>query len=236
MSFNQIEYKNAQHEIESYIDFNRLDPDKTMLHYSCAGKMYVEYVATHFEFFTVRVYKTSREALFCDSNLVRDTNTHNFKCVDIVNRIYSEVEKCCGSLYDFNLRLCNKNHYLNPYTNLEFYRDSHYVCVFKRVNLDGQERRFKQFHEERIILTHINYIDCYRTYILNYCENICHEDKVELNKKLTKSITKYVDLLASDRILKSKNTDTELIDYYRKQIGILENDWSDFETEIRKND
>lgn len=235
ISFNQIEYKDCENKIESYIDFLTLDPDNTMMHYSCAGKIYIEYVATHFEFFTVRVYKENRDALFCDSNLIRDPNTHNFKCVDIVNRICTEVEQCCTSLKEFNIEICKKNNYLDPYNVPKFYKDSHYICNFKRKEYDGRERRFKQFHEERIILTHISYIDCYRSYILNHCDIISLEEKIELNEKLTKCITRYVDLLASDLVLKKESTNSELVNYYRTQIDKLEEDWSDFSTIIRKN-
>lgn len=235
VSFNQIEYKNSEQQIESYIDFSTLNPDKTMLHYSCAGKIYIEYVATHFEFFTVRVYKENRDALFCDSNLLKDPNTHNFKCVDIVNKIYEEVVKCCTSLKVFNNQLCKKNNYLDPYVTPELYKDSHYICNFKRKEYDGRERRFKQFHEERIILTHINYIDCYRSYVLNYCNKISYEEKIEINKQITKGIEKYVNLLASKSVLKNRNKNEELVKHYRMQIGILDGNWSDFDTIIRKD-
>lgn len=235
ISFNQIEYKDCEQQIESYIDFSTLNPDKTMIHYSCAGKIYIEYVATHFEFFTVRVYKENRDALFCDSNLIRDPKTHNFKCVDIVDRICTEVEQCCTSLKKFNIELCTKNNYPDPYDNPVSYKDSHYICNFKRKDYDGRERRFKQFHEERIILTHINYIDCYRSYILNHCDKINQEEKLELNEKLTKCITRYIDLLASNLVLKNRSTNSELVNYYRTQIDKLEENWSDFSTIIRKN-
>lgn len=235
VSFNQIEYKNSNQQIESYIDFGTLNPDKTMLHYSCAGKVYIEYVATHFEFFTARVYKENRDALFADSNLQKDINTHNFRCVEIVNRIYSEVEKCCASLKKFNLELCSKNNFLEPYKTPELYKNSHYICNFKRKEYNDRERRFKQFHEERIILTHINYIDCYRSYVLNCCDKISQEEKVELNEKLTKCIQKYVELLESDSVLKNTNTNEEFVSYYKLKIEILEGNWEDFATIIRKN-
>lgn len=234
ISFNQIDYKDSQQKTESYIDFSMINPDKTMIHYSCAGKIYIEYVATHFEFFTVRVYQESRDALFCDSNLLRDSITHNYKCVDIVNRVYTEVEKCSESLKDFNMIVCTKNNYLDPYHIPDFYRDSHYICNFKRNDYDGRERRFKQFHEERIVLTHINYIDCYRSYVLNICDKINLEEKFELNEKLTKCIMKYVDLLNSDLILKNKKT-KDLVQYYQAQISKLKGHWNDFDTIIRKN-
>lgn len=235
VSFNQIEYKDAEQKIESHIDIKELNPNRTMLHYSCAGKIYIEYVATHFEFFTARIFKDQREALFCDSNLQIDSSTNNYRCCDVINKVYSEVERCCNSLREFNLKLCNDNNYLNPYTTPNIYRDSHYICMFKRVEYDGRERRFKQFHEERIILTHINYIDCYRLYVLNQCDIISHKQKVELNKKLTECIKKYVALLESDTVLKNPYTFDEFIKHYKEQINLLQGNWEDFEIEISKN-
>ncbi len=235
VSFNQIEYKDTEQRIESHIDIKELNTDRTMLHYSCAGKIYVEYVATHFEFFTARIFKEQVEALFCDSNLQIDTSTKNYKCCDVIDRVRSEVESCCNSLRAFNIKLCNDNNYLDPYITSNIYKDSHYVCMFKRIEYDGNERRFKQFHEERILLTHINYIDCYRLYVLNHCNQINHEQKVDLNKKLTECIEKYVALLESESVLKNPYTNRDFVDYYKKQIERLRNNWEDFETEISKN-
>lgn len=234
VSFNQIQYQDSVSQIGSYIDFSTLNPDKTMLHYSCAGKIYIEYVATHFEFFTVRVYGERREALYCDSNLEEDFSTHNFKCVDIINRIYGEVEKCCKSLKTFNMELCKKNNFLNPYDIPDLYKDSPYICNFKRKE-HGYERRFKQFHEERIILTHINYIDCYRSYVLNSCNILAPEKKPKINEEITLGIEKYVNLLASNYVLKNRNTNEDLIAHYRTQIKMLKQNWYNFDTIIRKN-
>lgn len=106
--------------------------------------------------------------------------------------------------------------------------------MFKRIE-HSKERRFKQFHEERIVLTHINYIDSYRLYVLNYCNNLSYEQKVELNEKLTVCILNYVKLLESDKVLKNINTNEEFVKHYYNQIELLKGNWSDFETEISKN-
>lgn len=235
VSFNQIKYKDKEREIERHIDVADLNPDKTMIHYSCAGKIYIEYVSTHFEFFTARIFKERNDALFCESNLLKDFHTNNYKCCDIISKVYNEVKLCCTSLKKFNLKLSNENNYLNPYQVPNLYMESHYVCMFKRIEYDGKERRFKQFHEERIILTHINYIDCYRLYVLNCCDSLCHEQKIELNKKLTECIAKYVELLESELVLKSQNTYDEFVKHYNEQIEHLRNNWTDFKTEISKN-
>lgn len=131
--------------------------------------------------------------------------------------------------------MCNNNNYLNPYDIPEIYVDTHYVCTFKRVEYDGKERRFKQFHEERIILTHISYIDYYGLYILNHCDRISDDQKVELNEKLTECIAKYVDLLESEIVLKNRKTCDKFVQHYREQIKHLQGDWTDFKTEISKN-
>lgn len=235
VSFNQIEYEEENPTIKNHIDIKTLNPNKTMLHYSCAGKIYIEYVATHFEFFTSRVFKERKEALFCDSNLEKDKNTNNYKCCDIINKIFSEVKRCCISLKEFNEKICEKNNYLNPYDTIDFYRDSPYICMFKRIDFENKERRFKQFHEERILLTHINYIDCYRLYVLNHYDKLPFEEKKVLNEKLTGYIKKYVNLLKSNIVLKNPYTYDEFITYYEKQIELLETDWSNFEIEISKN-
>lgn len=235
VSFNQIKYKNVKQKPESHIDVKALDPDQTMIHYSCAGKIYIEYVATHFEFFTARVFKERKNALFSENNLQIDSSTNNYTCCDIIERVYNEVKQCCTSLKEFNIKLCNDNNYLNPYDEPKIYIDTHYVCTFKRIEYDGKERRFKQFHEERIVLTHINYIDCYRLYVLNDCDKLNNNQKIELNKKLTECIAKYVDLLESEIVLKNRNTCDDFVKHYREQIEHLQGNWTDFETVISKN-
>lgn len=113
----------------------------------------------HGDFIQIFTARIRRGALVCDENLNIDPNTGNFRCYDIICKVYSEVVRCCKSL-----------------------------------------RRFKQLHEERIIFTHINYIDCYRLYVLNHCDKINHSQKVLLNELLTGCIKKYVQLLVSDEV------------------------------------
>lgn len=235
ISFNQIEYYRRTSRIESRINITNLNPDRTMIHYSCAGKIYIEYVSTHFEFFTSRISKDHDCPLFCNDNLIVNQFTKQYVCCEIIDRVFDEVKKCCDSLYKFNMELCDNNNFLNPYEISKFYLESPYVCMFKRTELDGKERRFKQFHEERIILAHISYIDYYRSYLLNHCNLLSKENKVRLNEMLTIRIERYVDLLSTDKVLKSPYTIEELITHFREQIKILKQNWENFETEISKN-
>ncbi len=241
VSFNQIGYRDQKENANDLgkIDFMNLDPDQTMIHYSCAGKIYVEYVTTHFEFFTARVFKDQTKALFCEENLVKKNENTEYPFIKIIDRVYSEVEQCCRSLHKFNEDLCRVNRYDNPYSNSVQYRMSHYICQFKRKNFseenDLEERRFKQFHEDRLINSHIVYIDKFRLYILNYSSNIDDKEKIDINQKLVARIKKYYNLLNEKNVLLVENTKNTLIPHYDKQIKKIEEDYTDFITQISHN-
>ncbi len=234
ISFNQIEYYDKIKN--NVIEINKLDPETTLLHYSCAGKIYIEYVTTHFEFYSVRIFKNLEAALFSDKSFIFDKETNTYKFFTIINKVYLQVKSCCDELIKFNKKLCNQSKYGNPYKNSELYKDSHYVCQFKRKNIYGEERRFKQFHEDRIINSHIVYIDAFRIYVLNYCKLIDKNQKAKINERLTGYIKKYVDLLEDKNILINEKTSKILLSHYKKQIEKLQNNWDDFTTEISYNE
>ena len=232
ISFNHLDYNNEKYIMDSDINIDELNQRKTMVHYSCAGKIYVEYVATHFEFFTARVFSNRVQPLFCDENALIDKVTGNYKCCDIISRVYSEVEQCCESLKAFNQKLCSENNLLDPYENPDLYKKTPYICLFKRSNPIEGERRFKQFHEERMILAHINYIDYYRIYVLNHSTLLDNDKKVEINESLLNCLEKYVQLLQSDSVLKETYTYRTFVKHYIKQISKAQENLSDFSIEI----
>lgn len=238
VSFNQIEYKkkNSINDLGK-IEFKTLDPEKTMIHYSCAGKIYVEYVTTHFEFFTARIFDDTVDSLFCESNIKKAFSTSEYKFIEIIEKVYEEIVQCCNSLYEFNQKVCEQNNFSNPYNDAELYKKSHYICQFKRINFDDlEERRFKQYHEDRMINSHIVYLDKFRLYVLNYFPNIKdEEEKIKINKKLVDCIKKYCTLLKTSKILVTDNTKNRLIPHYDERIEELENNPADFRTEISYN-
>lgn len=239
VSFNQISYK-TQTKVNNTlgkIDFKDLDPEKTMVHYSCAGKIYIEYITTHFEFFSARIFKDKEKALFCDENLVIDKNTNQYKFHNIITSVYNEVAQCCDSLKSFNIKLCSENNYPNPYNDSNLYKQSHYICQFKRKSYDLEdERRFKKFHEDRMINSHIVYIDKFRLYLLNHVSGIPLEKKSIINKDIIDCIKKYVDLLKRSTTLTSEQSKYILIPHYEEKIKELLNDTNDFITEISYNE
>lgn len=239
VSFNQIGYiaqNNARNNLGK-IDFKDLDPEKTMIHYSCAGKIYIEYITTHFEFFTARIFKDKEKALFCNENLIFDKTTKKYKFINIIDTVYNEVKQCCDSLRTFNINLCTANNYPNPYDDSGLYKQSHYICQFKRKNYDFEdERRFKKFHEDRMINSHIVYIDKFRLYILNHTNVISDDKKTEINKEIIECIKNYVNLLKKTTTLVSEQSKYVLIPHYEERIGFLLENLNDFDTEISYNE
>jgi len=229
LSFSQLERNNPErgNTLNDIADLKSLDYDRTTIHYSCAGKIYLEYVATHFEFFTTRIGGSDWKPLYSKENMIKQDGEYKF--INIINNVFIEVKRCCESLARFNKKLCTTKNYPNPYNvDTKKYLESPYICKFKKS--DG--RVFKQFHEDRLVTRHIGYIDGFRIYVLNY-SNIPEDDKPEINKKLVSLIKKYVDLLYKNILLGSYTKDT-LRPYFLQQIEIISKDgtWTDYTTKI----
>ena len=169
--------------------------------------------------------------------IIKDINTKKYKFEEIINTVYNEVVQGCKALNKFNISLCEENNFDNPYDDADMYKKSHYICQIKRTDYDtGGERRFKQFHEDRMINSHIVYIDKFRLYLLNYYTGIDDEkEKIEINKKIIKYLKKYYELLISDNVLISENTKETLIPHYETQIDKAERYPDNFSIEISYN-
>jgi energy-coupling factor transporter ATP-binding protein EcfA2 len=230
VSFSQLVKFDEEENLLDTDGLNNLDYDLSKLHYSYAGKIYLEYVSTHFEFFTVRVFKEKYKPLFCRENLQFDDNG-SYKFLNIIDRVYYEVNRCCETLREFNIRVCSVAGYPNPYENKNHlkYLESPYVCMYRKNN----EKDFKQFHEDRLINAHISYIDKFRAFVLNYSD-LTEEEKIAVNKALVERIEKYVDLIASG-VLVSEYTKENLYNYYKQKIREINKNWKDFTIEINRD-
>lgn len=151
-----------------------------------AGHEYLNLVATHFEFFNVRVPYSRR----CEAALFSPISTETYskpgwyyKCnertfvpkynfEEIISNVLQIVEHCCknmtGFFHKFMADRYDKQQYLySPYV----YGDSNVL------------------HGERIIHTHIRYIDNYRLYLLSNCTTIPQK---EINEILLRFIEEYI--------------------------------------------
>ena len=187
--------------------YDGLDLKETMVHYSCAGKIYLEYVTTHFEFFTSRIFFDEYPALFCASNI---TGEKRYK--RITTRVIEEVERCCESLCEHNDIIKTKCMYTDKQ-----YEDSFFVAQIKR---HSNGRGNNQFHEDRLINSHIGYLDRFRLYLM-LGELLGKDEKIETNEFLCKIIKRYVVLLEQKSML-NEHTKKELLPYYKQQILQIE--------------
>lgn len=135
---------------------------------SKCGIAYVKYLSSNFEFFSVRLSKDNRP-LFLQSNME--------DIVKLIDSVYNSVETCCKNLS------C-------------FYRE-----YMKRKNNEGSllgapihpltsKRGRPQLHEERIIFSHIAFLNNYRLSLIERD----FENKKQLNQKIVQFIQKYLDL------------------------------------------
>lgn len=233
VSFSQIvtkdEWARSSVPLEGIADFVLLDYDKTFVHYSCAGKIYLELVSSHFEFFSTRCYPNNpKPALFCKSNWEVGKNSE-YIFLDIIRTIRSQVAECCDTLRSINIDICNKRFNMNnPYNSPESldYFNSPFVALYKDIRSNYS---FHQYHESRIINAHIGYIDSFRLYILNSSE-FPDEKKSQVNSLLLKEIEEYVGLLKS--IPANKKTEDELLPYYKTMLENAMGNLNDFSISI----
>jgi hypothetical protein len=225
ISFSQLEKK----KYNGYSSFNEIDFEQTTLHYSCAGKIYIENISTHFEFFSTRIFKKKYGSLFCKANSEKNSE-NEYIFIEIIKGVLQEVKGCCVSLKKFNEKICRELSYPDPYqTQSKKYFDSPYVCQYKK--LDG--RRSKEYHEDRIINSHIGYIDKFRIYLLNYTD-INETEKKDINLKLLRILKDYVDLF--NIALVNDYTRNTLIPYYSEQLKNAFNNPMNNKLEINKPD
>lgn len=148
------------------------------------GYTFIEKIATHFEFYSVRYNNCATEPICCV--LDRD------KLDRLIKRVYNEVETCTKKqiwLMDFYMKRQNvsENEYLNEWFH-------------------PRTDRFKtQLHIVRTIYDHINYLNDYREYLYEiYGNNLIKF--MPLNYCLVKWIGNYLELYRNYLFTKLKNT------------------------------
>lgn len=149
---------------------------------TCAGRTYVNFVCTHFEFFACRFIDV-KEPLFLECNLEMDEKG-NYKFESIINDVYKAVAKCCQKLNHFTTDILITQH---GYT-LESLLQSKLVHT--------KEDRNPLLHEERIIHQHIGYIEAYRKHLIITKKMDC----IIVNKKIIPLIENYMSLLKDNAL------------------------------------
>lgn len=183
-----------------------------------AGHEYLSLMATHFEFFNIRVTKEkiANIALFSRSSIEESEDAkckYNFD--ETITNVIEVVEKCCE-----NMSMHYKKYMESKYKSVSEYLGSHFVYGSVKV-----------LHGERIIHTHIRYIDSYRLYILkNTSQSL---DKKEINKKLVEYIERYIIIGKTNPLILTTKSTEKLFPAFEKKIKLIrDSDFEDFTTKI----
>lgn len=155
---------------------------------TCAGRVFVQRITTHYEYFACRYFEDSIPLFLDESLLMRDGV---FVFDKNINDVLEKVTGCVQKAYEFDLKII-REYYNN---DIKKFKQSHYL--FKKV----------QTHAERIINHNISYIDAFRHYIikraksiegkgeLSDVEKIISSDKEKICEKIINHINKYVTLM-----------------------------------------
>jgi len=191
---------------------------------TCAGRIYLKTMASHFEFYSTRLSRSKGipKPLFSGQNIIVDPNTHQYKFQTIIFKVYQAVLNCCERLKKADEDICKKRGWtLNQFYTSEF--------VFK-----DPERGTKQFHGERLVFNHIGYINIYRQYLLTL--NVDMDTKTVWNKILVSFISDYLQIYENDVCSKSY-LNTEVAKSLRTQVNkIVDSNYADFTTLIETED
>lgn len=155
---------------------------------TCAGRVFVRRITTHYEYFACRYFEDSIP-LFLNENFEKINGIYRFD--KSIGNIFGTVENCIEKAYEFDKKIVN-NYY---YGSWEKFKKSSYIY------------QKKQTHAERIINHHISYIDAYRHYIIQRLkdiekkEELCdiekqmYEDRIEILKRIIEHIKNYMNLM-----------------------------------------
>lgn len=122
------------------------------LRITCAGRIFTEILATHFEFFAAQ-YASKNKALFHKDNLNKQSTL--FKFDNIIKAVLEHVNECCVDTYEIDLDVAKKlfSDDMNKFRQSDF--------VFRN------KKGISMVHSERVINHHIDYLSAYRLYILS---------------------------------------------------------------------
>lgn len=209
---NDVDY--IREELQNYNSGKKNSEYSTVL-ITCGGNTYLSTMATHFEFFASRIWGSSYAPLFSKQNLVRDKEG-KFVFQIIIEKVYATVKSCCNRIRIFDTEKFLKKYEENIYAS---YADSDYVYK-DRKEKDGQIKIIKQFHGEKIIHTHISYLDAYRLYLLN-TNQVEEKDKPLVNQIIIDFIKDYIDIIDTKKVIFSDPT-LSMVEKYQKAIEKIE--------------
>lgn len=171
-----------------------------------AGRAYVQFVCIHFEFFACRLNR-KEPPLFCDENRMFNVKQNKYNFEIVIDAVFEEARLCCERLNRVVL-----DTYIGTlkYNKEDFLKSS--------FTMQNRKKGTSMLHGERIIHSHISYLDHYRLHIINryYSDN-----PVNVNKRLVLCIERYVNLLKENQYY--SGVSENLFDAYTNAIQEIRN-------------
>lgn len=210
-----------QRQIDLYIQGCPEDDTRyCIFEITCAGRIYLKTMASHFEFYSTRLSRNKgiARSLFSGQNIIVDPNTQQYRFQTMIFKVYQAVLSCCERLKRADEAICKQRGWtLNQFYTSEF--------VFK-----DPERGTKQFHGERLVFNHIGYINIYRQYLLSLDVNT--DTKITWNRILVNFINDYLKIYENNLCSKSY-LNADVAKSLRTQINkIIDSNYEDFTTLI----
>lgn len=224
-------FRSSWDELIAFEEIDKEEVDScegTRIFITSAGHEYINFMATHFEFFSTRVNDRrfgGGKALFCDNNIEpypkpgkvfeyhgnRYNFTYNFE--ETIFYVMKIVDRCCENMARFY-----QTYMQAKYPTKEGYLSSPYVYGDSNV-----------LHGERIIHTHIRYIDNYRLYLLSETSPLDARCKENVNERLVSFIREYIRIGQRNPLVLTSTSSEHLFPEFEKRIkAIEESDYTDF--------
>lgn len=189
-----------------------------------AGQSYLEIMLPRYEFFAARRYSDER-SLF---TLTKEELSNTGHLDVIFSGVFSEVKSCCERLKRFYFNIFYQKHNITPD---EYLRSDFVWCKYS----DFAEYKISMFHSERIIHSHIGYLNDFRMFAFYVITD--EKLKAKINELVIKYIKNYIALFDIKNINNGSalysNHSLNLIKLYEKCIDkIKKAKYYDFTTNI----
>ncbi|MDR0494702.1 MAG: hypothetical protein LBG95_03640 [Treponema sp.] len=215
------------HQLDGDILLRNINKDST-IGITPAGIYFLDNILTHFEYYSCRLKMSTKKTLplFDKKNTVfHDQN--NFEFDLIIQSTIDFVKECSKKL---------KTHYETYFIGKRGFNDESFLKSNFSYHINNGENNESNsmFHIERVIHSHIDYLDVYRRYVINLLAD--EYQKKDANERIINYIKQYMQMFGyynKTPITHSSKQSQVLCGYYDNCVQkIEESDFADFITPI----
>jgi hypothetical protein len=214
--------------LDGDILFNNIDKNST-IRITSAGTFFLDTILTHFEYYSCRMNMNSNgfdKSISLFDKINADFYDQNFRFDVIIQSTIDFVKECSNKLRSY--------YEGNILGKPGFENDDSFLASMLSYHLpDGNP----MFHIERVIHSHIDYLDVYRRYVINLLDD--NNQKKEANERIINFIKQYIDMFGyynKTSITHYSKQSKVLCRYYNNCIQKIEKStFTDFTMPIDRN-